>query len=33
MITEDKKKQFELENKKIADNIHHTKHRNRKYIQ
>jgi ATP-binding protein involved in chromosome partitioning len=27
MITEDKKKQLELENKKIADNIHHTKHR------
>ena len=27
MITEDKKKQLELENKKIADNIHNTKHR------
>ncbi len=27
MITEDKKKQLELENKKIADNIHHTKRR------
>ncbi len=27
MITEDQKKQLELENKKIADNIHHIKHR------
>jgi len=27
MITEDKKKQIEIENKKIADNIHHIKHR------
>jgi len=27
MITEDRKKQLELENKKIADNIRHVKHR------
>jgi len=27
MITEDKKKQIEIETKKIADNIHHIKHR------
>jgi len=27
MLTEEQKKQIELENKKIADNIHHIKHR------
>ncbi len=27
MITEEQKKQIEIENKKIADNIHHIKHR------